>query len=56
MTLQQWIKCFLITDQELKPLPAKLVHELGRKLQVRWINLNRAYYQEKGTQDGCLVD
>lgn len=43
--LQNWIKCFLIPDAELKDLPAQLVAELGRRYRARWIVLNKRYYK-----------
>lgn len=47
MTLDQlnnWIKVFVITDIELKPLPLKLVEQLSKSLRKRWISLNKDYY------------
>lgn len=47
--LENWIKVFLITDQELGPLPSKLVNELLRPLRERWIRINIVYYNAKRT-------
>lgn len=44
--LQNWIKCYLIPDVELKSLPAQLVAELGRRYRARWVVLNRGYYDQ----------
>lgn len=44
--LNNWIKCYLITDKELMELPAQLVSELGRRYRNRWIALNRGYYEK----------
>lgn len=43
--LQNWIKCYFISDAELKNLPAQLVKELGRRYRARWIVLSKGYYK-----------
>jgi hypothetical protein len=42
--LDNWIKCYMITDNGLLELPPALIGQLGGHLQQRWIDLNKPYY------------
>lgn len=42
--LDNWSRCYLITDNGLLELPSDLIGQLGGHLQQRWIGLNKYYY------------
>lgn len=37
--LERWIRCFVITDEELIDLPEKLIVELSKPFRKRYTNL-----------------